>query len=242
MQFSIKDLKQGFHFDEQFQLYHCIFCEEKTREGYIYPDGNLLVDARMKMIQHVKEQHDSPFQGLLSLDKRHNGLTDSQKQIIKLFYEGKKDDEIAEKQGLGSSSTVRQHRFKFREKLRQAKVFQALMEIVEESNKNDQLVAEHKGAKMVDERWLITKEEQDKILNTYLTEEGIVKQFPSKEKRKIVILKYILSAFKQEINYSEREVNETIKKYYDDFVTIRRYFIEYGFMKRNRDGSAYWLN
>jgi len=36
-------------------------------------------------------------------------------------------------------------------------------------------------------------------------------------------------------------VNEIIKNRYPDFVTIRRYLIEYGFMERKPNGSEYWL-
>jgi hypothetical protein len=28
---------------------------------------------------------------------------------------------------------------------------------------------------------------------------------------------------------------------YDDYVTVRRYLIEYGFLDRKDDGSQYWL-
>jgi len=34
-------------------------------------------------------------------------------------------------------------------------------------------------------------------------------------------------------------VNEIIKSLIDDYVTVRRYLIEYGFMDRNKDGSEY---
>ena len=41
--------------------------------------------------------------------------------------------------------------------------------------------------------------------------------------------------------YSECEVNEILKPIYDDYMTIRRYLIMYGFMERTRDGRQYWL-
>lgn len=55
------------------------------------------------------------------------------------------------------------------------------------------------------------------------------------------MLRHLLKHFKKNEIYSEKEINETIKPFYDDFVTIRRYFIEYGFMERSKDGSQYWL-
>ena len=41
--------------------------------------------------------------------------------------------------------------------------------------------------------------------------------------------------------YKEMEVNKIIKPIFDDFVTVRRYLIEYGFMERAKDCSRYWV-
>ena len=41
--------------------------------------------------------------------------------------------------------------------------------------------------------------------------------------------------------YTEQELNAAIAKYDPDYVTIRRYLIEYGFVDRENDGSAYWV-
>ncbi|AVQ98165.1 hypothetical protein OBCHQ24_03680 [Oceanobacillus iheyensis] len=37
------------------------------------------------------------------------------------------------------------------------------------------------------------------------------------------------------------EVNEILKSIYINYVKIRRYFIEYGFMKRSRYCTEYWV-
>lgn len=68
-----------------------------------------------------------------------------------------------------------------------------------------------------------------------------MKTFPAKEKYKLVILRELASDFEKNRKYDEKEVNEIIKNRYPDFVTIRRYLIEYGFMERKPDGSEYWL-
>lgn len=38
-----------------------------------------------------------------------------------------------------------------------------------------------------------------------------------------------------------KEFNEIIKTAYYDYVTVRRFLIEYGFLDRKPDGSQYWL-
>ena len=55
------------------------------------------------------------------------------------FYQGKSDKDIQKELEIGSSSTIRNHRFVFREKERQAKVFLALMELLNENNVNDKM-------------------------------------------------------------------------------------------------------
>nr|WP_285865170.1 DUF2087 domain-containing protein [Lederbergia lenta] len=71
--------------------------------------------------------------------------------------------------------------------------------------------------------------------------DGPLDIFPSKEKRKRIVLQHLLSRFEINKKYTEREINEVLKSVYGDFATIRRYFIDYGFMERNKDCSKYWL-
>ena len=136
-----------------------------------------------------------------------------------------------------SSSTVRNHRFKLKEKQRQATVFISIMSLLQEPP----LLPPHKGATMLDDRYAITASEREKIIATYFDEAGFIKQFPSKEKRKIVVLSVLAQKFDPKKNYSEAAVNDVLKQAITDYVTVRRYLIEYGFMQRTKDGKTYWL-
>ncbi|HCE12905.1 MAG TPA: LytTR family transcriptional regulator, partial [Enterococcus sp.] len=98
----------------------------------------------------------------------------------------------------------------------------------------------HKGATMIDDRYAITADERKKIIATYFDEAGFIKQFPSKEKRKLVVLGVLAERFDSGKNYSEAAVNDILKQAISDYVTVRRYLIEYGFMKRTNDGKTYW--
>ena len=105
------------------------------------------------------------------------------------------------------------------------------MEILE-SNTNSQqnserLMQVHKGATMVDDRYVIMQAEREKVLKNHL-QDGKVHTFPSKEKKKIVVLQYIAEQFVQDKIYSEKEVNEILKDLVDDHVSVRRYLIEIG--------------
>lgn len=41
--------------------------------------------------------------------------------------------------------------------------------------------------------------------------------------------------------YSEKEVNRILERIHEDYVTIRRALIEYGFIDRSINCSEYWI-
>ena len=101
----------------------------------------------------------------------------------------------------------------------------------------------HNGATMVDERYMVTAEECEKIISTYFETSSplVLKLLPPKEKKKLVILRVISEQFEKDRRYSETEVNQILKLIHEDYATIRRYLIEYGFMERTSDCRVYWL-
>ncbi|WP_139891160.1 DUF2087 domain-containing protein [Bacillus sp. D386] len=96
---------------------------------------------------------------------------------------------------------------------------------------------------MVNIRYVTTEEEKQKVLSAYFKEglSGQLDTFPSKEKRKLIILQNISERFELGRVYSEIEINEVLKTIYGDFATIRRELIVYGFMNRSTDCSEYWI-
>jgi predicted transcriptional regulator len=65
-------------------------------------------------------------------------------------------------------------------------------------------------------------------------ERGKLKDIPVNEKKRVVVLQRLAAAFEPERAYSEKEVNEVLKRFYDDFATLRRYLIDYGLMTREK--------
>ena len=234
---TIEQLVKGYK--EADGLVSCIYCAARYAVNEVFPLEGKWLNAYGMIQQHIAKTHTSPFHALLELDAKVNGLSDVQREMLSLFYEQLSDKEIVEQSSVNSISTVRQHRFKLREKERQAKMLVALMQLLKEPTH----YAIHKGAKQVDERYSIEQAERDKVLATYFKHglDGAIETIPSKEKKKLIILQHILKRFEIGKQYAEKEVNEILKTVHTDFVSLRRHLIEYGFMDRSDNGSAYWV-
>ena len=240
---SVDELKQGYRYLSQEECFICLSCGQAFSKGLIYPQGSQLMDAERAVQTHIRNEHGSAFAFLIELNKRYTGLTDSQKEILSCMADGQGDKDIARKLNV-SPSTIRNHRFKLREKEKQARIFLAIMQLLTsqagQAGLDEELVPVHREATMVDERYVMTQTERDKVLRTYL-KDGRMSLLPGKEKKKLVVLQYVMERFETSRTYTEKEVNEIIRTIVDDYVTVRRYLIEYGFMDRKSDGSAYWV-
>ncbi|KOY82999.1 DUF2087 domain-containing protein [Lysinibacillus sp. FSL H8-0500] len=241
-QASSEDIKKGYM--DEHTHFTCLLCGEKIEKGIIYPYEGLLYEAEKMMQLHITAAHQSVFHYLNGLNKKITGLTEHQSHILRLFYEGKSDQEIQAELAIGSAATIRHHRFALKEKERQAKTLLVMMELLKEQNqKEDHFVPIHKTATMVDDRYNITIEEEQQLLEKFFPD-GLDKElvrFPKREKQKIVVLRAITKLFEEGKHYTEKELNAVIEPIYEDYVHIRRYLIEYGFMDRTADGSAYWV-
>ncbi|OPJ64402.1 DUF2087 domain-containing protein [Clostridium oryzae] len=242
---DLEEIENGYTFNSEKEIYKCLVCGEVFEIGEIYSLNGRFFEAKKAITFHVKEQHGSMLEILLGFDKKYTGITDNQKSLLNDLYEGLSDNEIAKKNGV-SPATVRHQRFMFREKAKQAKIYLAILGLVEKSlgkEIKEDFVKLHNGATMVDERYEVTNSEQDQIIETYFdTLEPLkLKTFPTKEKRKIVVLRKISTLFQSGEKYSEIQINNILKEVYADIATLRRYLIEYGFMERTKDCKEYWL-
>jgi hypothetical protein len=236
---SLEELKSGYIQD--IDSFTCLLCGERIEKGIIYPYENKLYEAERYARIHIESTHQSVFEYLLGMDKKLTGLTEHQKKLLSLFYQGKNDKEIQKELGIGSTSTIRHHRFALKEKERQAKTFLAMMELLKEKDQYaPAFVHVHKTATMVDERYNITQDEQEQFVNKYFSE-GLLTKFPQKEKQRLVILREISNHLKSDYKYDEQELNQILKGFYEDYILIRRYLVEYGFLDRKSDGSSYWI-
>ena len=86
-----------------------------------------------------------------------------------------------------------------------------------------------------------TEEEREKTLIAFI-KDGVLRELPSKEKRKVIILLELIKKFSKDMVYSEKEVNEIIRAFYHDFAILRRYLVDYKLLERSTDCKEYWVN
>jgi AcrR family transcriptional regulator len=69
--------------------------------------------------------------------------------------------------------------------------------------------------------------------------DGRVERFPLKEKARVALLEHLSGLFEGGRTYAEKEVNGLLSTVVEDFAKARRYLVDYGFLDRKSDGSAY---
>jgi len=65
--------------------------------------------------------------------------------------------------------------------------------------------------------------------------------FPSNDFEKQAILLRLLDEFEDGKIYLEQEVNEKLKKYFEDYTLLRRELINFNYMRRNNVTGEYWV-
>lgn len=242
---TIDEVKKGYVETEE--EYKCIICEEAFQKGRIYEIESELFEARKAADFHIEKKHGSMLEYILGMNSAFTGISEVQRDLITLISQGLSDKEIAIKLGV-APSTIRSHRFKLREKEKQAKIFLAMMDLLSKNtnkkiNKldNEVICDPHKTATTIDDRFNITDKEKSEVIKNYMNENGALKNYPAKEKKKIIVLQEIIKNFSKGKTYSEKEINRILSRIYEDYATIRRALIEYSFVERSNDCSSYWV-
>ena len=82
--------------------------------------------------------------------------------------------------------------------------------------------------------------ERQKVLENFLTKDGKLKNIPAQRKKKLMVFEYMVRGLKARKKYPEKELNEYITKFHEDYATIRREFIINHYMYR--ENGIYELN
>ncbi len=94
-----------------------------------------------------------------------------------------------------------------------------------------------------DDRWIEAlgwSADDQQVLREY-TSNGEITMLPSKQKKTLVILRWLSTRFEPDRLYTEPEVNAVLKTVYaHDYVSLRRDLIDFGYLRRELGGGKYW--
>lgn len=85
----------------------------------------------------------------------------------------------------------------------------------------------------------LTAKERDALVAKCMPD-GRLEKFPLKEKARLAVIDHISSLFRSDRTYTEREVDAILKPVVADHAKARRYLVDYRYLHRKPDGSAYW--
>lgn len=177
----------------------------------------------------------------------HKALADPTRlRILLLLSNGEMHGQaLAEKLNL-SQPTVTHHASKLREaaliKERRDKntvYFKLNPEFIKEGAEASLQFVFSKGANIVDNE-SPDQRLKDTVLRNFFSKEGRLRQIPAQYKKKLIALQFMVEKLEPGVVYTEKEINEFIKNFHEDFATIRREFIMHQFMYREND--KYELN
>lgn len=228
---TLTDLTQGWH-----QTANALVCN--------YCDAQFPLDTpAMTITHHLQAAHGGNLHALVHLDSRYNTLTTKQQALLTAFATGIKDKDLAAQTGV-TAATIRHQKFTFREKAKQAKLYLATYQAAfAQENPHERLLDVPQHPQEPDDRWLITEDEAAQTLQHYFDftqEPPRLIRWPKKQKAVIVVLTRIIVEIPDQQQFTEPQINAYLRPIYPDYTMVRRFLIEYHFLQRTPDGTAYW--
>ena len=111
---------------------------------------------------------------------------------------------------------------------------------------NESVLKQQSGvlAKLADKEEVKKMEEQNlenqKVIENFFTRDGKLKNIPAQRKKRLMVFEHLIKGLKMGKKYEEKELNEYIQQYHEDYATIRREFIINHYMYR--ENGIYELN
>ncbi|GIO29882.1 MULTISPECIES: DUF2087 domain-containing protein [Paenibacillus] len=81
---------------------------------------------------------------------------------------------------------------------------------------------------------------KEAVIRNFFAKDGRLRSIPAQYKKKLIALEHLVERLEPGRKYAEKEINEFIKQFHEDYATIRREFIMHQFMYR--EDGVYELN
>jgi hypothetical protein len=80
-------------------------------------------------------------------------------------------------------------------------------------------------------------DEEEAVLRSYFRG-GRLREIPARHAKRHIVLARLALEFEAGVRYTERQVNDTLKRFHHDHASLRRYLVDEGFLSRDR--GEYW--
>jgi hypothetical protein len=80
-------------------------------------------------------------------------------------------------------------------------------------------------------------EDEEAVLRNYFRA-GRLRELPARQSKRRIVLTRLALEFDVGVRYPEREVNQTLRRFHDDYASLRRYLVDEGFLSREK--GIYW--
>ena len=236
----VGDIVRGWTTDAASRSRVCVFCGERFERGRVYRFGDDLLTSARAADRHVADAHGGSFAAIMAAGPDAVGLGEVQAAVLRGLFEGMDDQAIAASIGDKALSTIRNHRRNLRRKAAEARLFIAVMELVESRLARGKRFVDFGPVTHVrDERADMTEAEADAIVDRFMQPDGSLSRIPPKEKHKLAVLRRVVERFERGRDYSDAEVRAILAPVNEDHALLRRYLVDYRFLERDPEGRRY---
>lgn len=106
LQMSLDEVKIGYAYNPKNKIFTCLACGKEFEMGEMFTFNGRFYDASKAIMLHIEKEHGTMLDILTSFDKKYTGITDNQKELLSMIYNGLSDNDIAKKTGV-ASATIR---------------------------------------------------------------------------------------------------------------------------------------
>ncbi len=78
------------------------------------------------------------------------------------------------------------------------------------------------------------------VVKKYSSPDGRLMEIPTQEERLMAILRHIVQVFEPGRHYTEKQVNQALTRFHEDYASLRRYLVDRQLISREATGASYW--
>jgi hypothetical protein len=78
------------------------------------------------------------------------------------------------------------------------------------------------------------------VIKNYSLPDGRLREIPTQSRKFQAVIRHVAVDIAPGKRYSEKEINELLKRYNEDYAILRRGLVDSGILKREASGASYW--